>query len=320
MVPARTDGDDAAHETIADETVADVTTAYETIAYETIAYEVSGGVATITLDRPDRLNAFTSKMGVELIDAFDRVDADDDVRAVIVTGRGRGFCAGADLATGGATFARTGEGGGTGAGEWGPDTGGLVTLRIFRCLKPVIGAINGPAVGVGASMTLPMDIRVLADNAKMGFVFGARGIVPDAASSWFLPRVVGISQALEWCLTGRVFGADEALAGGLVRSLHPAGDVVAVARALADEIVTTVAPVSAVLIRQMLWRMLGADHPMVAHRLDSRAIAETGRMADAAEGVEAFLEHRPPAWKLAPTRDLPDWFPWWEEPTFEGGR
>jgi enoyl-CoA hydratase/carnithine racemase len=285
--------------------------------YQTIAYETGEGVATITLDRPDRLNAFTAEMGEELVHAFDRVDADDDVRAVIVTGRGRGFCAGADLGAGGATFA--GEGGGP-LGAWTRDTGGLVTLRIFRCLKPVIGAINGPAVGVGASMTLPMDIRVLAEGAKVGFVFAARGIVPDAAASWFLPRVVGISQALEWCLTGRVFGAQEALAGGLVRSVHPAEEVVGVARSLAQEIASSVAPVSAVLTRQMLWRMLGAEDPMIAHRLDSRAIAETGRMADATEGVEAFLAHRPASWKLAPSRDLPDWFPWWDELPFEGGR
>ena len=192
----------------------------------------------------------------------------------------------------------------------------MLVLRIFRSLKPVIAAINGPAVGVGLSMTLPMDLRLMADTARAGFVFAARGIVPDAASSWFLPRVVGISQALEWTLTGRVFPAAEALAGGLVRSLHPPGEVVPAAAKLASEIAANVAPVSAVLTRQLLWQMLGADHPMVAHRLDSRAIYETGRMADAAEGVAAFLEKRPASWSLAPSRDLPDWFPWRPEPPF----
>jgi enoyl-CoA hydratase/carnithine racemase len=192
----------------------------------------------------------------------------------------------------------------------------VLVLRIFRSLKPVIAAINGPAVGVGLSMTLPMDLRLMADTARAGFVFAARGIVPDAASSWFLPRVVGISQALEWTLTGRVFAAAEALAGGLVRSLHPPGEVVPAAAKLASEIAANVAPVSAVLTRQLLWQMLGADHPMVAHRLDSRAIYETGRMADAAEGVAAFLEKRPASWSLAPSRDLPDWFPWRPEPPF----
>lgn len=283
-------------------------------AYETIAYEVADHIATVTLDRPDRLNAFTATMATELVDAFDRIDADDEVRAVVVTGRGRGFCAGADLGSGAATFGRHGR---REDGRWSRDTGGLVTLRIFRCLKPVIAAINGPAVGVGASMTLPMDIRVLAEGAKVGFVFAARGIVPDAAASWFLPRVVGLPQALEWCLTGRVFGSDEALAGGLVRSVHPAGEVVGVARALATEIATSVAPVSAVLTRQLLWRMAGAADPMDAHRLDSRAIAELGQLADAGEGVTSFLEKRPPAWSLAPSRDLPGWFPWWEEPSYE---
>ena len=189
-------------------------------------------------------------------------------------------------------------------------------LRIFRSLKPVIAAINGPAVGVGASMTLPMDIRILADGAKVGFVFAARGIVPDGAASWFLPRIVGISQALEWCLTGRVFSAAEALQGGLVRSLHPADEIVSVATELAHEIAANVAPVSAVITRQLLWQMLGADHPMAAHRIDSRAIYDTGRMADAAEGVTSFLEKRPAKWSLTPGKDLPDWFPWRPEPPY----
>jgi enoyl-CoA hydratase/carnithine racemase len=282
--------------------------------YETILYQVEDRVATITLNRPDRLNAFTTQMARDLVAVFSETDADDEVRAVIVTGAGRGFCAGADLESGGATFdhAREAEDGDTAA----RDTGGLVSLRIFRSLKPVIGAINGPAVGVGASMTLPMDVRLMADHTKMGFVFSARGIVPDAAASWFLPRVVGISQAAEWCLTGRVFPATEALAGGLVRSLHPAGELLDAAGALGREMATNVAPVSAVITRQLLWRMLGAAHPMDAHRVDSRAIAQTGSMADAVEGVTSFLEKRTPEWKLRPSQDTPDWYPWWEEPTY----
>lgn len=282
--------------------------------YTDISYEVEDAVATITLDRPDQLNAFTIAMAYELVDAFDRADADDDVRVVIVTGRGRGFCAGADLSDGASTFDIT-----TPPAELldpDRDLGGVVALRIFESLKPVIGAINGPAVGVGISMTLPMDVRLLADDAKVGFVFAGRGITPDAASSWFLPHIVGIAQALEWTLTSRVFRADEAFAGGLVRSTHPADEVLGAARVLAREIVNGAAPVSAALTRQMMWRMLGASHPMQAHRLDSRAIAYTGQREDAYEGVASFLERRRPEWKLAVGDDLPDWFPWWEEETF----
>jgi enoyl-CoA hydratase/carnithine racemase len=280
---------------------------------ETLLYDVSDGVATITLDRPERLNAFNATMTTELIEAFDRTDADDAVRAVVVTGAGRAFCAGADLGAGGMTFDYLRQGSGPAAPR---DLGGLVVLRIYRSLKPVIAAINGSAVGVGISMTLPMDVRILADHAKVGFVFGARGIVPDGACTWFLPRVVGVSQALEWCLTGRVFPAAEALAGGLVRTVCPAGDVLPVATALAREMAASVAPVSAVLTRQLIWQMLGADHPMQAHRIDSQAIFDTGRTADAAEGISAFLEKRPPQWSLAPSVDLPDWFPWRPEPPY----
>jgi enoyl-CoA hydratase/carnithine racemase len=279
----------------------------------TLLYELDDGVATVTLNRPDRLNAFTGAMGTELLEVFDETDHDDDVRAVVVTGSGRAFCAGADLGAGARTFAQPSSD----AGAAPRDLGGMLTLRIFRSLKPVIAAMNGSAVGVGASMTLPMDVRILADGAKVGFVFGARGIVPDGAASWFLPRVVGISRALEWCLTGRVFGAAEALEAGLVRSVHPAADVLGVATSLASEMAANVAPVSAVITRRLLWDMLGADHPMAAHRLDSRVIYDTGRMADAAEGVTAFLEKRPARWSLEPSRDLPDWFPLGEEPPYE---
>ena len=252
--------------------------------YTQIRYEVAEHIATITLDRPDKLNAFTNRMMREVIDAFDRVDADDDVRAVIVTGAGRAFCAGADLSGGGDTFAKGGSDEQTAVGV--PrDGGGLVSLRIFECKKPVIGAINGPAVGVGITMTLPMDIRLASESVRIGFVFNRRGILPEACSSWFLPRVVGISQALEWCYSGRVFPAAEALAGGLVRSVHAPDELLPAARAIAAEIAAETAPVSIALTRQLMWRMLGESHPMGAHRADSRGIVERGRSADATEGV-----------------------------------
>jgi enoyl-CoA hydratase/carnithine racemase len=258
--------------------------------FDEIRYDVEDGVLTITLHRPDRLNAFTETMMHELLAAFDRADADDEVRAVVVTGTGRAFCAGADLASGGATFDASARGGGT--DDEHRDGGGRVSLRIFECTKPVIAAINGAAVGVGITMTLPMDVRLIAAGAKVGFVFTRRGIVPEACSSWFLPRVVGISQAMEWVATGRVFGADEALRGGLVRSVHPADEVLGAARSLAREIAEHTAPVSVALSRRLLWSMLGAAHPLEAHRADSRAMVERGRSADAREGVTAFLEKR----------------------------
>lgn len=283
--------------------------------YSQITYDVADHIATITLNRPDQLNAFTNTMMRELLDAFDRVDADDDVRAVIVTGAGRGFCAGADLSAGGSTFAKGGSDVQTDAGV--PrDGGGMVSLRIFECLKPVIGAINGPAVGVGITMTLGMDIRLASETAKIGFVFARRGIVPEACSSWFLPRLVGISQALEWCYSGRVFPASEAHAGGLVRSVHAPDDLLPAARAIAAEIAEHSAPVSVSLTRQMLWRMLGESHPMAAHRADSRGIVERGRSADAAEGVTSFLEKRPPVFPVKVSDGLPDLFPGWESPSF----
>ncbi len=295
----------------------------EPSAFQHIAYDVRDHVATITLNRPDKLNAFTGTMMRELIEAFDLTDADDDVRVVVVTGAGRGFCAGADLSEGGATFnaservhrdgAELADGGSSGVNR---DGGGLVTLRIFRSLKPVVGAINGPAVGVGATMTLPMDIRLAADTARIGFVFAARGITAEAASSWFLPRVVGISRAMEWCATGRVFDAAEALEGGLVRSIHTADELLPAAYALAAEIVANTSPVSVALTRQMLWRMLGADDPMEAHKVDSRAIASRGASPDAVEGVMAFLEKRPAAFPGNVSADMPDFYPWWDERPF----
>ncbi len=284
--------------------------------YTQISYDVSDRVATITLNRPEQLNAFTNTMMRELIDAFDRVDADDEVRAVVVTGAGRGFCAGADLSGGGETFSGGGSDEKTSVPGVPRDGGGMVTLRIFECTKPVIGAINGPAVGVGVTMTLPMDIRLASETAKIGFVFARRGIVPEACSSWFLPRLVGISQAAEWCYTGRVFGADEALRGGLVRSVHAPDELLPAARAIAAEIAEHTSPVSVALTRQMLWRMLGADHPMEAHRVDSRGIAERGRSADSREGVLSFLEKRPPAFPVKVSDGLPAIFPDWENPKF----
>jgi enoyl-CoA hydratase/carnithine racemase len=276
--------------------------------YTQILYAVDDHVATITLNRPDKLNAFTARMMHEMIGAFDRIDADDDVRAVIVTGAGRAFCAGADLSAGGATFEKGGSDEQTSAGV--PrDGGGLVALRIFECMKPVIAAINGPAVGVGVTMTLPMDIRLASTSAKIGFVFARRGIVPEACSSWFLPRLVGISQALEWCYSGRVFPADEALAGGLVRSIHEPDDLIAAARSIATEIADNTSPVSVALTRRMMWSMLTADHPMEAHRVDSRAILERGRSADAREGVESFLAKRPAVFTDRVSDGLPDVFP-----------
>ncbi len=283
-----------------------------------ISYEVEGSTAIITLDRPDHLNAFTYTMLGELLEAFDRTDADDAVRVVIVTGRGRAFCAGADLSLGGETFDAGAQGVGARPSGAAPrDGGGLLVLRIFRATKPALPAINGSAVGVGISMTLPMDVRILADHAKVGFVFAGRGIAPDGAASWFLPRAVGIQQALEWVLTARVFRADEALAGGLVRSVHAADDVLPVAKALAAEMAANTAPVSAVVSRALLWRMLGEAHPMAAHRIDSQAIYELGRAPDAMEGVMAFLQKRPAEWSMKPSTDLPDVWPWWTEPAYE---
>ena len=285
--------------------------------YEQIRYEVEDRVLTLTLDRPERLNAFTGQMLAEMVDAFDRVDADDDVRAVIVTGAGRGFCAGADLARGADTFNYDDNPRGRTEGTtWERDGGGLLSLRIYNLNKPIIAAVNGAAVGVGVTMQLPMDVRIAAESARFGFVFSRRGIVPEACSSWFLPRVVGISQALEWTYSGRVFPASEALAGGLVSRVVPDEELLPTARALAAEIVENTSSLSVTLIRHMMWRLLGADHPMEAHKLDSRGVQSLGRGPDAAEGVKSFLEKRPPNFAGRVSQDLPGYFPWWEEPEF----
>ncbi len=283
--------------------------------FQDITYDVSEGIATITLNRPDKMNAFTGRMMYEIISALDLSDADDNVKAVIFTGAGRAFCAGADLSSGGETFSKGGSDIQTKQGV--PrDGGGMVSLRIFNSVKPVIGAINGAAVGVGVTMTLPMDIRIAADGAKFGFVFAKRGILPEACSSYFLPRLVGIQQATEWVFTGRVFSADEALHGRLVRSVHPGDELLAVARGIAREIADNTAPVSVALSRQMLWRMMGAPHPMDAHAVESRGISARGRSADSKEGVTSFLEKRAAVYPDRVSDGLPDIFPNWEDPEF----
>jgi enoyl-CoA hydratase/carnithine racemase len=299
-------------------------------SYQTILTDISDGIMTITLHRPDKMNAFTGEMMAEMIAAFDEADASDAVRAVIVTGSGdRAFCAGADLSQGAKTFdyanrsdrqensgAVSADGTVDVTNEAARDGGGRVTLRIFNCKKPVIGAINGAAVGIGVTMQLPMDFRLASTTARFGFVFAKRGIVPEAASSWFLPRLVGISQALEWCYSGRVFGAEEALKGGLIRSIHEPEDLMTAARNLAHELTAESAPVSIALTRQMMWRMLGANHPMEAHRLDSRAIWSRGAGGDAKEGVVSFLEKRAASYPDRVSTDMPHFTPWMDEPNY----
>lgn len=290
--------------------------------FETCFLDIADGVAVLTLNRPDRMNAFTGQMMLDMIASFDLTDADDSVKAVIVTGAGRAFCAGADLGAGAKTFDYEARDDRPDRGakedlEYLRDGGGRLTLRIYESLKPVIGAINGAAVGIGVTMQLPMDIRIASNDAKFGFVFARRGIVPEACSSWFLPRLVGPSTALEWCFSGRVFPASEAKERGLVRSLHAAEDLLPAAHAIAREIVDNTAPVSVALTRQMLWRMLGADHPMEAHKIDSRAIFSRGKQADAKEGVMSFLEKRTPTYPDKVSKDMPDFYPWWKERHFE---
>lgn len=288
--------------------------------FETITLDVEDGIAVLTLNRPEKLNAFNTQMMLDMIAAFDFTDAADEVRCVIVTGAGRGFCAGADLSAGAQTFdystrggrdqeARTVEG-------VQRDGGGLLTLRIYDSLKPVIAAVNGPAVGVGVTMQLAMDIRMASTEARFGLVFARRGLNPEAASSWFLPKLVGVQTALEWCYTGRVFPAQEALDKGLVRSLHAPADLLPAAKALAREIADNTAPVSIALTRQLIWRNAGASHPIEAHMADSRGIQARGKMADAREGVTSFLEKRPANYPDKVSSDLPDIWPHWQAPTF----
>ena len=287
--------------------------------YTQILVDKTDGISTITLNRPEKMNAYTRTMGAEIMAAMDDIDADDDVRAVIFTGAGeRAFCAGADL---------TPEGGGHVfsdptqvedlSDERVRDGGGLLTLRLFESKKPLIAACNGVAVGVGSTMQLAMDIRLAASHARYGFVFARRGIVPEAASSWFLPRLVGISQALEWCYSGRVFDAEEAKAGGLIRSIHAPDDLMIEARSIAREIADNTSAVSVSMTRAMMWRMMNADHPMEAHKIDSRAIYRLSRGADAKEGIASFLEKRAPQYPGKVSEDMPDFYPWWEERVYE---
>lgn len=287
--------------------------------FSQIRFDVADGIATITLDRPDKMNAFTSTMMNEIIAAFDRTDADDAVRAVIVTGSGRrAFCAGADLTPDdGKHVFSSGEPVADLGDPRVRDGGGLLTLRLFASKKPIIGAINGAAVGVGVTMQLPMDIRLASTTARFGLVFARRGIVPEAASSWFLPRIVGLPQALEWCMTGRVFDAEEALRGGLVRSLHEPDDLMPAAHALARAIADNTSAVSVAMTRAMLWHNPAFDHPMHAHRIDSRAIYTLSRGGDAREGIASFLEKRAPRYPGRVSCDMPEFYPWWEEPGWE---
>jgi enoyl-CoA hydratase/carnithine racemase len=294
------------------------------VAYETITYDVADGIATLTLNRPDRLNALDAAMERELLYVWDRVDEDDDVRAVVVTGAGRAFCAGFDLSgqDGFDVFQRAKE---RGTEELRPgdvprDSGGLIAVRMFRCLKPIVAAINGVGVGFGATFPLPMDVRLASETARWGFVFSRRGMCMDAASSWFLPRAVGLQKALEWSFSGRLFDAQEALAAGLVHSLHAPDDLLPTAYGMARSLVSESAPVSVALNRQLLWQMAGAAHPMDAHRVESIYIAERGPSADAREGAESFLEKRPPRFPQTVSGDLPAAVPWLPEPPFDRRR
>jgi len=287
--------------------------------YTQIIVDKADGIATITLNRPEKMNAYTRTMGAEIMAAMDDIDGDDDVRAVIFTGSGdRAFCAGADLTPegGGQVFSDASEVEGLSDGRV-RDGGGRLTLRLFESKKPLISACNGVAVGVGATMQLAMDIRLAASNARYGFVFARRGIVPEAASSWFLPRLVGISQALEWCYSGRVFDAAEAKDGGLVRSIHDPADLLHAATELAREIADNTSAVSVAMTRAMMWRLMNTDHPMEAHKIDSRAIYRLSRGTDAQEGIASFLEKRKAMYPGKVTEDMPDFYPWWDDRPYE---
>jgi enoyl-CoA hydratase/carnithine racemase len=283
------------------------------MATETLLTELDAGILTVTLNRPDRLNALNATLLKELLEVFDEIDRNDAVRVAIVTGAGRGFCAGADLGGGSKTFDHSSQE----SAQEHRDGGGLASLRIFESRKPLIAAINGAAVGVGITMTLPMDIRIASEKAKFGFVFARRGIVPEACSSWFLPRIVGINRAMEWVATGRVFPAAEALEGGLVSRVVAPEALLPTARALAAEIAENTSAVSVALSRQLMWKMLGADHPMEAHRLDSRAIYAMGQSPDGHEGVQSFLEKRPAVFPMKVSSDMPEFFPWWKQRPFK---
>ncbi|KWV90369.1 crotonase/enoyl-CoA hydratase family protein [Erythrobacter sp. YT30] len=287
--------------------------------YTQILVDKANGIATITLNRPEKMNAYTRTMGAEIIAAMDDIDADDDVRAVIFTGAGeKAFCAGADLTPegGGQVFSDAAQVDDL-SDERVRDGGGLLTLRLFESKKPLISACNGVAVGVGATMQLAMDIRLAASHARFGFVFARRGIVPEAASSWFLPRIVGISQALEWCYSGRVFDAEEAKAGGLIKAVHHPEELIFAAQTLAREIADNTSAISVAMTRAMMWRLMSTDHPMEAHKIDSRAIYKLSRGKDAQEGIASFLEKRNPVYPGKVSEDMPDFYPWWPEAKYE---
>jgi len=283
--------------------------------FEQIRYEIENRVALITLNRPDRLNAWTVTMMNEMIEAFDMADKDDEVRVVIVTGAGRGFCAGADLAPD--NFGPRQEQRQTAADATPRDTAGNLTIKIFNTHKPVIGAINGHAVGVGITMTLAMDIRYVSESAKIAFAFNRRGMFPEGCCTWFLPRIMGFSQAAELVYTGRTITAQEALDCGLVSKVCAPDDLLPAAKALAAEIADNTSAVGTAMTRQVLWRMTGASHPMEAHRIESRALHYMSLSEDMVEGVTSFLEKRPPEFKMKPSQDMPDSYPWWEEPQYE---
>jgi len=297
--------------------------------YQTIKYEVTNHIAIVTLNRPELGNAMNPELRLELTHVFDRTDADDSVRVVVVTGAGKTFCVGADFSKGADIFDKKKNGSMTAndaalrpdgsvdySRESVRDGGGLLALRLYRSLKPIIAAINGAAAGVGASMTLPMDIRIASEKARVGFVYARRGIVYECCSSWFLPRIVGISKALEWSFSGRVMGADELKAGGLVSEVVSPEQLLPRAYEIAREIADNTAPVSIALMRQMAWQSLGMSHPMQAHRIESRGITTRGRTLDAKEGVCSFLEKRLPDFPCSVSKDMPDYFPWWEEPDY----
>jgi len=281
--------------------------------FEQILYEVDDRIATITLNRPDKLNAWTVVMMGELIKAFDMADKDDDVLAIIMTGSGRGYCAGADLDPNNIPTRHKD----VKPGEVPRDTAGRFTLKVYDAKKPVIAAINGPAVGVGVTMTLPMDIRIASDTARFGFVFNRRGMVPEGCSTWFLPRILGFSQAAEWMLTGRVFSAQEALEGGLISKILPPEKLLSTAREMALEIVDNNSIISTALTRQMMWSMLGADHPMEAHKIESKCLHYMSQSRDFMEGVESFLQKRPPKFAMRPNKEMPDFYPWWTDRSYE---
>ncbi|HSS08341.1 MAG TPA: enoyl-CoA hydratase-related protein [Acidimicrobiales bacterium] len=285
--------------------------------YQQIRYEVNGRVLTLTIDREEQRNTVTYQMLDELLDAFGRADADDEVRAIVVTGTGRWFSAGTDLSSGSAGGYDVNAAGFKPLRGGTRDVGGELAIRIFESTKPVIAAVNGTAVGIGVTMILPMDVRIAADDARFGLPFTRRGIVPESCATWFLPRAVGISRAVEWAVTGRIFPADEALAAGLVRELLPADAVVDRARAIAAEVAENTSPVSVALTRQMMWRLLGAPHPMQANRLESEALLALGTSPDAREGVAAFREKRPARFSSSPRFDLPSFYPWWRDETFD---